>query len=749
MDPSSSAILESQFGNSVVSLPLVAILVIGLAALGVVAINRQLTVRRLRESEQAFRDLYDNIGEGVFRSTLDGRMISANPYLVRLNGFDTEAQMLREVNDIAREWYVDPNRRAEIHAMLLEAGRAEVVSEVYRYRTRERIWIEENTRLVRDPRTNEPQYYDGTVREVTEKVRRLDLQRRYDQIGAAVSGCVYQHRRRPDGSRSLPYASPGIFELFGFTPEELKEDSSGLMGRVHPDDRERVTTSLDHSQETLGTWQCEYRVRVPGRPERWLSSHAFPEREADGSTLWHGFLTDVTERKRAEERIFNLAYFDPLTGLPNRAQILDVLNEAQRHDARGGRWSALLFIDLDQFKLLNDSKGHPAGDRLLLEVADRLRSCSGRAALVGRYGGDEFVILLRDLGVERDAAEVKVRAFAAQILERLAAAFDLDGAMFETSASIGVSLSLGGEHGADDVLKQADIAMYEAKEAGRGRVRFFEPEMQAELEERMALRQELREAIVSGGLNLHYQPQVDDEFRCLGAEALLRWNHPVRGEIKPLVFLGLAEPFGMGAMIDAFVLRTACATLRSWQDHAATRGLRLSVNITANQLSRPEFITTVAEALGEAGADPMLLTLELTEHVMLDDVVAVGRAMARLKGMGVKLALDDFGTGYSSLTYLRQLPLDILKIDRSFVREIETNPSDRAIVQTILNFAENLGLSVVAEGVETERQMLMLRQHGCKVYQGFLFARPMPLDDFMAFAAADPDSRRQVAPAKA
>ena len=556
MDPSSSAILEPQFGSPVLSLQLVAILVLGLVALGVIAINRQLAVRRLRESERAFRDLYDNIGEGVFRSTLDGRMISANPYLVRLNGFDSEEQMLREVNDIAREWYVDPNRRAEIHAMLLEAGRVtEVVSEVYRYRTRERIWIEENTRLVRDPRTNEPLYYDGTVREVTEKVRRLDLQRRYDQIGAAVSGCVYQHRRRPDGSRSLPYSSPGIVELFGFTQEELKEDSSVLIERVHPDDRERVTTSLNHSQETLNTWQCEYRVRVPGKPERWLSSHAFPEREADGSTLWHGFLTDVTERKRAEERIFNLAYFDALTGLPNRAQILDVLKDAQLHDTRRGRWSALLFIDLDQFKLLNDSKGHLAGDRLLLEVADRLRSCSDRATLVGRYGGDEFVILLQDLGVDRDAAEVKVRAFAAQVLERLAAEFELDGALFETSASIGVSLFNGSEQAADDVLKQADIAMYEAKEAGRGRVRFFEPEMQAEIEERMTLRQELREAIVSGGLNLHYQPQVDDEFRCLGAEALLRWNHPVRGEIKPLIFLGLAEPFGLGAMIDAFVLQ--------------------------------------------------------------------------------------------------------------------------------------------------------------------------------------------------
>ena len=218
----------------------------------------------------------------------------------------------------------------------------------------------------------------------------------------------------------------------------------------------------------------------------------------------------------------------------------------------------------------------------------------------------------------------------------------------------------------------------------------------------------------------------------------------MRGEIKPIVFLGIAEPSGLGAMIDGFVLRTACATLRSWQDNPATRGLGLSVNITAHQLNRPEFIATVADALGEAGADPTLLTLELTEHVMLDDVVEVGRAMTTLKTMGVKLALDDFGTGYSSLTYLRQLPLDLLKIDRSFIRDLETNASDRAIVQTILDFAQNLKLSVVAEGVETERQLMLLRQLGCRAFQGFLFARPMPNEQFVAFASADPETRREV-----
>ncbi|HET7717153.1 MAG TPA: EAL domain-containing protein [Bauldia sp.] len=742
MDPSLSPVIGPVTG--VRSFELLVLLALGLAVLGIVAVNRALTVRRLRESERAFRDLYENVNEGIFRSTLDGRMISANPYLVRLNGFESEAQMLREVNDIAGQWYVDPNRRAEINAILLEKGRATgVVSEVYRYRTRERIWIEENTRLVRDPKTGAPLYYDGTVREVTETVRRLELQRRYDKIAEAISGCLYQHRRRPNGKSSMPYASKGLTDLFGVHPDEVKEDASVLARLIHPDDMARIVASLDRSRETLTAWQCEYRVVLPGSPEKWIFAHAFPEREPDGSTLWHGFLTDVTERKHSEARIHSLAYFDALTGLPNRTQILDLLAQAQANSNRRRRWRALLFIDLDQFKLLNDTKGHLAGDRLLREVASRLRASTDRTSLVGRYGGDEFVVLIDTSARDRIEAEARVRVFASRVAKRLAAPYELDGSFFETTASIGVTLFAGNDQDADALLKQADLAMYEAKESGGGAIRFFEPEMQVAIEERLTLRRELREAIDNGELELRYQPQIDEEGRCVGAEALLRWRHPLRGEIKPLVFLGIAEPSGLGPMIDALVLRTACATLRAWQQHPATRGLNLSVNITAHQLSRPEFIATVADALKEAGADPSLLTLELTEHVMLDDVVEVGRAMTTLKGMGVKLALDDFGTGYSSLSHVRLLPLDLLKIDHSFVRDIEINPSDRAIVETILSFARSLNLSVVAEGVENERQLDLLLRLGCRVFQGFLFARPMTNEQFAAFAAADPATRRR------
>ena len=330
------------------------------------AVNRQIMVSGLRRNERAFRDLYENIGEGVFRSTLDGHMISANPSLVRLNGFETEAQMLREVNDIAGHWYVDPNRRAEIHQMLLADGRvAGVISEVCRYRTRERIWIEENTRLVRDEKTGEPLYYDGTVREVTETVRRTELQVRYDKITSIMSGCLYQHRRRPAGSSTMPYASQGLINLFGVAPEDVAEDASVLSRFIHADDMDRIRDSLDHSAKTLAVWQCEYRVVLPGGLEKWIFAHAVPEREPDGSTLWHGFLTDVSERKRSEAKIYDLAYLDALTRLPNKSSLLEGLAKAVEQSAETGNWGALLFIDLDQFKILNYTKGHRGGDRLL------------------------------------------------------------------------------------------------------------------------------------------------------------------------------------------------------------------------------------------------------------------------------------------------------------------------------------------------------------------------------------------------
>ena len=705
------------------------------------ALNRHRALRRMRRMERSYRDLYENISEGVFRSTLDGRMLSANPSLVRLNGYETEEELLNAVNDIAGEWYVDPNRRAEIHAMLMEHGRvSNVISEIRRHGTRERIWIEESTRLVRDRRTGEPLFYDGTVREVTETVRRLELQDHYDKIASIVSGCLYQFRLRPDGTSCLPYASIGLVHLYGIEPEAVREDASAVFERLHPDDVALVQSSITESARDLTAWQCEFRLRLPNGKEKWIFGHSVPEREADGSVLWHGYLTDISERKRSEARIHELAYFDPLTKLPNRTMLLESLRRAIGA-AGHGQLGAILFIDLDHFKILNDTKGHHAGDLLLSEMADRLRSCIGRRGAVGRLGGDEFVVLLRELGEDRDQAVRHVGAMGEMILAAVGRPFQFGGQWFQTTASIGVALFDARDRKVDDLLRKADLAMYEAKTAGRDTIRFFEARMQADLEEKLALSNDLREALRLNQLELFYQVQVDGSGRCFGAEALLRWDHPERGAVSPAEILPVAERSGMIRLLDEWVLNRACTTLRSWQEDPLTAELRLSVNVSARQLDGAHFVASVKKVLQETGADPGRLNLELTEHVMLENMHNVVAAMAELRALGVTFALDDFGTGYSSLSYLKQLPIETLKIDQSFVRDIEHDQNDRAIIETIVGMARSLKLAIVAEGVEREMQALLLRQLGCHAFQGYLFGTPMALPDFLADLRARQSAR--------
>ena len=415
--------------------------------------------------------------------------------------------------------------------------------------------------------------------------------------------------------------------------------------------------------------------------------------------------------------------------------LIESLRQALAWSDRTGLAGALLFIGLDQFKLLNDSKGHHVGDRLLCEVARRIRSNAGAEDFVARLGGDEFVVIVQNLAGGAGGAAVGVENAATRILAAINQPVEFDGIPFQTTASIGAAVFQGQERGFEELLKRADLAMYEAKIGRRGSMRFFEPEMQANLEERLSLTTDLRSALERGRLTLEYQPQVDDRGRCFGVEALLRWRHPERGDMSPDEFLPLAERAGLMGLIDTFVLNSALETLRRWGDDPSMQGLRLAVNVGAEQVSQKGFAETLASALRSSGADPGRLTVELTEHVMLKDIDEVSAIMQGLKDLGIKFALDDFGTGYSSLSYLKRLPIDTLKIDRSFIYDLENDPSDRAIVQTILNIARNLKVSVIAEGVETEVQSLMLRQLGCHAYQGYLFGTPMPLDAFETWFA--------------
>ena len=441
---------------------------------------------------------------------------------------------------------------------------------------------------------------------------------------------------------------------------------------------------------------------------------------------------DITERKQAEAEIEQLAFFDSLTGLPNRRLLLDRLRHALTVSARNDTYGALLFIDLDHFKLLNDTKGHVVGDLLLQEVAQRLRTSVRGEDSVARLGGDEFVLMLQGLAHDAVSAVAQVAVVGKQVLARLSQVYQLDGLQHHCTASIGVSLFSGAAQDVGELLKCADAAMYVAKNTGRNALAFFDPAMQAALEARTELADELRLALQQGQLQLHYQAQINSQYGPVGAETLLRWQHPERGMISPAQFIPLAEDNGLIVPIGQWVLEQACAQLKAWQNHPQARALPLSVNVSARQFRQPDFVDQVRACLHGSGIDPSKLKLELTESLVLENVESVIATMHAIKALGVGFSMDDFGTGYSSLSYLKRLPLDQLKIDQSFVRDIVTDPSDAVIVKTIIGMAHNLGLEVIAEGVETEAQRSLLIDYDCRVFQGYLFSRALPLAEFEA-----------------
>jgi diguanylate cyclase (GGDEF)-like protein len=443
-----------------------------------------------------------------------------------------------------------------------------------------------------------------------------------------------------------------------------------------------------------------------------------------------GVILDITERKRAEEQIHQLAFFDVLTHLPNRRLLLDRLQHAFAASARTRQYGAIMFLDLDHFKTLNDTKGHEIGDLLLIEVAARLTSCVRDGDTVARLGGDEFVIVLEALGAGLDQAANRAERVAEKIRDALGQPYQLKERAHHTTPSIGIAMFKGHEDSVDDLLKYADVAMYQAKTAGRNAIRFYDPETQSAIEERADLETELRLALEERQFLLYYQVQVDGRHRPLGAEVLLRWEHPQRGLVPPMQFIPLAEETGLIVPIGLWVLQTACAQLKAWQGSALTRDLTLAVNVSAKQFRQPDFVARVRRALQESGAKPSHLKLELTESMVLENVEDTIEKMRELKLLGVSFSMDDFGTGYSSLQYLKQLPLDQIKIDRSFVRDIATDTNDAAIVQTIIAMSDALGLNVIAEGVETQAQHEFLDEHGCHAFQGYLFGKPLPLAQF-------------------
>ncbi len=439
---------------------------------------------------------------------------------------------------------------------------------------------------------------------------------------------------------------------------------------------------------------------------------------------------DITIRKQSEEEIHRLAFYDPLTQLPNRRLLHERLMQSMSINSRSGKHGALMFIDLDNFKTLNDTQGHDVGDLLLKEVARRLQHNVREGDTVARLGGDEFVVALESLSSIEQEAATQAEMIAEKIRAELSLPYQLGSVDHYSSPSIGVSLYRGHQNNLDEVLKQADLAMYHAKTSGRNMVCFFDPGMQAKMEQRAELEKDLRAAVRMGQLVLYYQMQVDDGGRILGAEALIRWHHPQRGVISPAEFIPLAEEIGMIIPIGDWVIEQACEQLKLWELDPVMSKMRISVNVSPRQLSQPYFVEQVLDAIEKTGIRPSKLKLELTESFILNDVDDAIEKMQELQKMGVRFAMDDFGTGYSSLAYLKRLPLEQIKIDRSFVNDIGRDRSSSVMVRTIINIAGNFGLEVVAEGVESDEQLAFLRQYGCNKFQGYFFGRPVPVGEF-------------------
>jgi len=524
--------------------------------------------------------------------------------------------------------------------------------------------------------------------------------------------------------------NPAFTRLTGYEADEAIGQTMALLksGRHDAQFYRRMWESLGANGRWQGEiWNKRKNAQIYAEMLA-ITAISTPDR---GVIYYIGSFTDITDDKEAEAEIHRLAYYDALTRLPNRRLLDDRLHQALAATARSGQFGAIFFIDVDNFKALNDSRGHEVGDQLLIEIAQRLRAMLREGDTVARQGGDEFVVLLENIGTETAQAIATSKRLGEKLREVVNQPFIFGGGCrYHCRLSIGVSL-FGKNDSADELFKHADLALYEAKNSGRNAVRFFHPTMQAALDLRNALEAELSQALESKRLRMFYQPQVTAAGRVTGVEALLRWEHPQRGLVLPSEFIPLAEDTGAIQWIGLWVLETACAQLKKWESDAHTLDLQLAVNVSTRQFRQPDFVTQVRNVLRVSGANPTRLKLELTEGLVLEDIEDTIAKMLAIRQLGVSFSMDDFGTGYSSLSYLARLPLDELKIDGAFVRNLSGKGNDAIIVRTIINMGRELAMKVIAEGVEMMEQRDFLDINGCHAYQGNLFSPPLPLDRFV------------------
>ncbi len=691
--------------------------------------ERRLAEHRISDLLEEQRLIFDNAHVGIVMLN-HRQVVKCNRRQAEIFGYAGP----QEIEGRSTEMFYCSNEQfttvgEQLYPEMAEHGFAQVEAEMRR-KDGTRIWIMMTGRPL-DPTAPLDSsvwvYTDITARRLAETEQRIAATAFEAQEGMMIT----------DPSGVILRVNSAFTEITGYTAVEcIGQTPNFLHSGQH--DAEFYRTMWECINRT-GGWRGEvWDRRKSGEIyPKWLNIVAV--KGGDGIVSHYiGTHFDLTERKKSEERINQLAFFDQLTGLPNRTLLHDRLKQTMTASARSGSYGALLFIDLDNFKTLNDTLGHDMGDLLLKQVAQRLTSCIREGDTVARLGGDEFVVVLTGLNSSELDAVANTEMVADKILAVLNHIYRLGDIAHASTASIGVTVFKGQQTTVDDLMKQADLAMYRSKESGRNASHFFDPQMESFAKERAALESDLRLAIEENQFVLHYQAQVNDGGQVTGAEVLVRWLHPVRKLVSPADFIPLAEETGLILPLGHWVLQSACLQLALWAKRPEMSHLNLAVNVSARQIRQDDFVNEVLSLLAETGADPQRLKLELTESLLVHNVEEIIEKMLALKNHGVGFSLDDFGTGYSSLSYLKRLPLSQLKIDQSFVRDVLIDPNDAAIARTVVALAQSLGLGVIAEGVETAEQRNFLADAGCHAYQGYFFSRPIPIDGFESFARGEP-----------